>query len=274
MWIRWLTALACLLAPTVAHAGKLGSMRSEVRGSSSSESSADDDSSDSDDDGDGGDGSAGASVGAAIAEVIAETNAKQGRPVFASYPYRNGHTGWVHRNGRKPALDAPGKPWSLNVALEGASLGDQVWRASVAAEISWRRLSLRNDTGLYLERPAADASYLGSAAFCVAFLMQPNVVWKLGLGPGYLIDARRVDDPTRLDAAGANLSTTVDVFPVRPVVLSGRADFGNLGAAKTFLVRGTVGFAVRRFEGYGGYEYRGVGNVRFGGPVFGVRLWF
>lgn len=89
-----------------------------------------------------------------------------------------------------------------------------------------------------------------------------------------MIDAKKLGDPRREDAIGVNGSTTLDVFPVRPLVISGRVDLGRLGAATTFTARATLGFPVRRFEGYGGYEYRSIGRVRFAGPVFGVRLWF
>jgi len=66
----------------------------------------------------------------------------------------------------------------------------------------------------------------------------------------------------------------LDVFLVRPLVISARGDVGRLGGATTAMVRGTLGFMVRRFEGYAGYELRGVGRVRMHGPVFGVRAWF
>lgn len=270
----WFLAAACALVPRAAQAGKLGDMRSEVAGSSSSSdsSSSDGGSSDGDSDSDGSD--VGSEAGAALVAALVEFNAAQGRPMFAPYPYRHDHRGWVHRNGSPPARDAPGKPWSLRAAAEGAWFGDGVWRTSIDAEFAWRRLSLRNVTGLYLEPGARDASYLGSAGLYIAAVMRPKAVWRLGLGPGYLIDARRLDDPTRTDAVGIEGSTTLDVFLVRPIVFSARADLGKLGAATTFMTRATVGFAVRRFEGYGGFEYRAVGKVRFGGPVFGVRVWF
>lgn len=273
----WLFA-ACLALPTVAHAGPLDDMRDEV---------------DDDDDGGGGGGggwssddtddcdeceSPGTAIGAAIGAAIIEHNHALGRPAFARYPYeqrRGGslpYTGWVHRTKQSSGLQD--KSWSLRVAMEGAYLGDDLWRSAWDIEIAWRRLSLRSETGFYIERGFVDALWMGSVVGYIAFVMQPKVVWRVGLGPSYVIDARRVDDPERVDAAGIDGSTSLDVFPVRPLVLSGRADIGKLGGALTVSARGTFGVMVRRFEGYGGYEYRAIGRVKTHGPVFGVRVWF
>lgn len=281
-WRRlgWMLA-ACLAFPTVAHAGPLGDMRDEVGGDDDDDDGSSGgggwSSGDDDDDSDDGDG-VGAAIGAAIVESIIEHNHALGRPAFARYPYEKRsaaslpYTGWVHRTKRSPGAQT--KSWSLRVAVEGAYLGDDLWRSAWDIELAWRRLSLRSETGFYIERGFADALWMGSVVGYVAFVMQPKVVWRIGLGPSYMVDARRLDDPKRFDAAGIDGSTTLDVFPVRPLVLSGRADVGRLGKALTVSARATLGFMVRRFEGYGGYEYRAVGSVKARGPVFGVRVWF
>lgn len=267
--------VALAAAPAVANAGDLGDLRREVRGGSSS---SDDDSDDSDDSvSDDGGGEVGAAIGASLVEVAKEAAEQFGAPGFASYPYRldgsGWRPGWVIRPGRDRARPQP-KRWSVRVAGEGAFLGDGLWRSSLDAEVSWWRLTLRSDLGFYLEQPERDALYLGTTAGYLSLVMQPRLVWRIGGGPQYMIDALPVGDPRREDAVGGVASTTIDGFPVRPIVVSGRLDAGKLGAATTFTVRGTVGFLVRRFEAFGGYERRAIGKLVLQGPVFGVRVWF
>lgn len=264
--------------PAVARAGDLGDLRSEVRGGSSSASdSSDDDDDDEGDIEDDGGSDVGAAVGATIVGMAQAASAQFGPPGFSRYPYeirRGGwHRGWAIRPGRGPK---PGRMrrWSMRVAGEGAFLGGGLWRAALDAEVAWWRLSLRSDLGFYIEQPERDALYLGTTAAYLALVMQPRLVWRVGGGPQYMIDAVPVGDPRREDAVGGVASTTIDGFPVRPIVVSGRLDAGKLGAATTLTVRGTVGLLVRRFEVFGGYERRAIGRLVLHGPVFGARVWF
>jgi len=274
--------LALCLAPSTAIAGPLDDIRSEVGGGSSSGSSSDsdDDSSsdccDSDDDS----GSGGSAIGEAIVDSIMETSAQLGRPSFARHPYEQRtlasgpYRGYVRRPGADPSTKVRGKSWSLRVAVEGAYLRNDLWRSAFDIEAAWWRISLRSDAGLYIDRNGPDGLWLGNTNAYFAFVMQPKVIWRLGMGAQYMLDAKRIDDPRRQDAVGFDASSTLDVFLVRPLVISARGDVGRLGGATTGTVRGTLGFMVRRFEGYGGYELRSVGRVRMHGPVFGVRVWF
>jgi len=136
------------------------------------------------------------------------------------------------------------------------------------------RCATRSTTTTAVAAGARTTTTTTTTTSYLAFIMQPKVVWRVGLDAGYMIDARRIDDPARQDAVGINGSTTLDVFLVRPLVISGRADVGQIGGATTVSARATLGFMVRRLEGYGGYEYRAIGRVKTGGPVFGVRVWF
>jgi hypothetical protein len=49
---------------------------------------------------------------------------------------------------------------------------------------------------------------------------------------------------------------------------------GQLGAAPAVLGRVTAGVIIRRFEAFGGYEARRVGEVVLHGPTVGARVWF
>ena len=195
----------------------------------------------------------------------------------ADYPYDD-TAGYVQRTpGGGP--DAPGKWWAMRASLEGAYMGDRVWRSRVAAEISLWRMTLRNETGFYLEQPLRDALYMGSTNLMMSLVMRPHGIWRLGGGLNYMIDGRT---PTAVDpsggrreyALGANGTTSFDLFPMKPLVISVQGDLGTLYAARTFAVRGTAGLQLNRFELFGGYEYRQVGKVPFNGPVAGLRIWF
>lgn len=89
-----------------------------------------------------------------------------------------------------------------------------------------------------------------------------------------MIDGRVPGRGTREYAAGVNASTTMDIFPAEPIALSGRFDYGTIWKAHTLQVRGTVGYIVKRWELYAGYELERIGDVLLGGPMLGVRAWY
>jgi hypothetical protein len=80
-------------------------------------------------------------------------------------------------------------------------------------------------------------------------------------------------DGTRVDA-GFNASYAMDIFPMRPLVLSASVDVGQLGYALVVHGRGTVGVMLARVELYAGYDVMLIDPVLFQGPIAGVRLWF
>ncbi|MFO0632775.1 MAG: hypothetical protein U0168_07995 [Nannocystaceae bacterium] len=190
-------------------------------------------------------------------------------PEFARFPYADAHAGYVRRGGM-----ARGRVVSGRAALEGSYLGDHVWRGALDVELSLWRVSLRNELGAYVEAPARDALYLGNTALYFAAVMRQRVIWRVGLGANYFIDGQRQRGRPPEHRAGVDLSTTLDVFPVRPLVLSARADVGGLGGAVAVMGRASIGVALRRWEIYAAAEYRNIGGVRFAGPALGVRAWF
>lgn len=60
----------------------------------------------------------------------------------------------------------------------------------------------------------------------------------------------------------------------RPWVLSGTIDWGTLGRAELFRLRGTAGVIVNRFELYAGYEYLDVDRTQRNALVAGVSVWY
>ncbi len=91
--------------------------------------------------------------------------------------------------------------------------------------------------------------------------------WRAGLGFNWLDDEQATD-------FGFNFTYGVDVFPVRPLVLSAELDWGTLGSADLFHFRTTAGMIVWHVEVYTGYEYRDIDRTQTSALIGGVRVWF
>ena len=88
-----------------------------------------------------------------------------------------------------------------------------------------------------------------------------------GLGINWL------NDPSQTDL-GFNFAYGIDLFPVKPLIISTVMDAGTLGHAGLFRFRTTAGVAYKRMEYYTGYEYTDIGRTHWNGLIGGVRLWF
>jgi hypothetical protein len=104
-----------------------------------------------------------------------------------------------------------------------------------------------------------------------------NVLWRmiqaqraqirLGIGMNWLSDSIDVDQ-------GVNLTARGDIFPFKPVILSGELDFGTIGDATTLHARGSAGVNIGQTEFFVGYDYRSIGSVHIEGPMLGVQFWY
>ncbi|MCK9461509.1 MAG: hypothetical protein M0R80_17905 [Proteobacteria bacterium] len=276
-----------LLVSTSASAGKLDDVRDATDdGSGGSGNDASGDSSGDDSGDDSGDGLAEA-VGAAFMDAIAAAAAERaGRVRFAPYPYAEGHGGWVvpEPTADDEAATAPEGPAvlprvSFRFSLDDAYAWERVHRPAIVLALDTSSgVGLRADYTNYVERlPAGRLDYLGIGTLDAMFRMLDarRAALYLGLGWRYLVD------PSARGAAlvnGFNSLLSLDVFPVRPIVLSAIAEGGNLGAAGFFHGRLTFGALVQRLEIFAGYDavVFGTGDenpIVFHGPVVGIRGW-
>lgn len=268
-----------LMFPVTVRAGKLGAVRSEVRGSSNSSSSSSSSGSSSSSSGSSGGWFSGSSTsshgyhhhGSRSSDVSLHVPTTQAR--YGRYPYAKERRGYVVR---VPGHDdnSPGRLFSGQLSGEGAYAGDGVWRSGVGLQLTFWRLGFDTNLSFYLEQPLRDALYLGSSNLTFALVLRPKLLWRLGGGANYMVDGRTPGQGHREYASGYNVTTSVDVFPFRPIVLSGRFDAGMIFAAPVVSLRGSVGVVLRGFELYGGYEFKTVGNVPLSGPMAGLRAWF
>lgn len=258
----------CLVWPTAAQAGggRLDSVRDEVRGSDSGSSGSSDDDDDddgfffwADDDDDTSDGSTSTASRA-----------------WANYhvPYHRGLTGGLTLARTENDLEGEtphrfsGRLWG-----EGAWQGRGLWRSGGGLRIDGQHFGVDGDLSYYFEPKANDALYLGTANINIIAVRVPRLVWRGGLGASTMIDGRLPGEGKRDYALGWNVTTSADIYPVYPLVLSLRLDGGRLYKAPMVRARATAGFMAWRFEIYGGYEHTQVGKVGLGGPTFGLRLW-
>jgi hypothetical protein len=201
-------------------------------------------------------------------------------PRYAAYPYASGSAGHVERvpwPTGTPAVGAgspPGRLFSGQASTESASAGKGILRVGAHMRLAYWRLAADGNLSYYLDRRAGQAMYLGSGNVLIAPILRPRLTWWVGGGANYMMDARPNEDGRHPTLYGYNLTSSVDVFPVRPLVLSGRMDVGKLGDAPVLNARATAGLMMARFEVYGGYQLQRIGQEALRGPMFGLRVWF
>jgi len=271
--------------PASARAGKLDSVRSEVRGDSSSSSSSSGSSSDSsssggssygsssDDSGSSGccsffGGGSSSSSGGGVAIPSSYLTVREAR--FRHYPYEGGTRDYLF-----PARpeDPNTRKWAGQIWSEGAWQGEGLWRTAGGLRVDGRVLGFDGDLSYYLEPAARDALYLGTANLSLIPYRGRHGLVRFGGGLNTMIDGRVPGEGHREYALGWNVTTSFDLFPAWPVVISARADVGRLYQAFMARGRASVGVMLWRMEIFGGYEHTQVGRVALGGPLLGIRLW-
>jgi len=112
-----------------------------------------------------------------------------------------------------------------------------------------------------------DDLVVGDVNLVYRFAQSELACLRSGLGFRMLADCHRSD-------FGFNFTYGGDVFPVRPLVLSGLVDLGNLGSAFVVHGRASAGVVYSGWEFFLGYDFLRIGTVNLQGPMLGVRLWF
>jgi hypothetical protein len=201
-------------------------------------------------------------------------------PRYAAFPYANGAHGHVERvpwPTGTPAIGVgspPGRLFYGQASTESASAGRGVLRVGANMRLAYWRMAVDGNMSYYLDRRADSAMYMGSGNVMVAPILRPRLAWWVGGGANYMIDAQPNDAGRHPLRYGYNLTSSVDVFPVRPLILSGRMDVGRVGDAPVVGARATAGLGMKRFEVYGGYQLQRIGSQSLRGPMFGLRVWF
>jgi len=186
---------------------------------------------------------------------------------FSRFPYDRGHPGYA----RRPSPHAKPRLFAGTVSLEGSYLYRGLSRGGFTLELYRWRVGLASNLDVLVE--GGDALLLGSTNLTFSFVLFPRVHWRAGAGAQYLVDVP-AGAPRPPPIAGINLSTTLDVFPVEPLVVDARVDYGRLGPVDSMVARGSAGIALGRVHLYGGYLLRRIRSLALHGPTAGVRVWF
>lgn len=197
---------------------------------------------------------------------------------FARFPYAEDDT-YVARI-QQPQHGWGHHPWGGNVSVDGVAFGLHTGAFRVRGQLYAWRLGVDTDFAAIFE--SSKPTLLGVSNVSFAPVLRPQVIWRVGAGLAYLrnpealggVDSRR----RRGVETGGNLFTSIDIFPVSPVVLSGRVDFGLVGRGHDLIpvlhTQATLGVIADHCEVYGGLDYRLVGDVSLVGPTMGIRVWF
>jgi len=192
---------------------------------------------------------------------------------YAAHPYEGGTGGYVLRGSVGADERPPGRLHTGRFAFEGGQSGPAQGRAGLALRVAFWRLGFDASFASHFtgsgtqHRPLRTALVVGSTNGLIAPVLHPKLMWWIGGGVNYVAQAGGV-------RVGPNLTSTIDVFLRRPLVMSARGDVGISGGRPMVAGRGTIGFMLKSFELYAGYEARRLGDLLLLGPMVGVRAWF
>ncbi len=198
---------------------------------------------------------------------------------FPRKPYPDEHPGYLWLG--RAVLAPPGTPaplpptglswWSLRASVEKSFQVDGISR--VGGEVRFdtdARFGVLVHWNAYREVfpcGCTDNFFVGDLNATFRFAQHELAVFYAGIGCRMFADQWYVQE-------GLNLVAGFDLFPIKPVVISGLVDGGTLGSAGVIHARGSVGITRGRWELMGGYDFLRIGWVNLQGPFLGVRLWF
>ncbi len=205
---------------------------------------------------------------------------------FLPYPYAGGRDGYHVRAAPGEKVNT-GRSVAFHMAGEGAFLYQDVWRGSLNLRLLFPRFYMEARYDHLLEGPRArldgDLEVSGTVrdrlhfvTLGTGFQMAPGEMLAVRLGPTFMamFDTPKSGPSEPTHSLGGGAAVEVDLYPVRPLVLSGRGAISRLGGAVMMEGRATVGVTWNRIEVFAGYDHRRVGNVPLGGPVLGLRARF
>lgn len=141
----------------------------------------------------------------------------------------------------------------------GRAIWDSASRFGIDTEFFYRRERLRGG--------AVDELWTGDVNLVYSFARGARGHFRTGLGVNWLGARGQAD-------AGLNFTYGGELYPVRPLVLTGDVDWGRIGAASLFHGRVTVGVTRAGWGAFTGYDYFRVGDGELHAWINGVELRF
>jgi|GEM_PF-4637727 len=151
----------------------------------------------------------------------------------------------------------------------GVHLLSTTWRSyhqDTTLDIDFDTLLENIDTGFNGEQEV-DSLFTGSVMVSRSFFRRPRFDWRVGCGVYWL-------GTDGYGGWGLGLSTDLDFFLCKPLVLSLECDLGLIGSFTRSSIRTTIGANWKHCEVFGGYEMLTISDTTMNFAVCGWRLWF
>lgn len=190
---------------------------------------------------------------------------------FSAYPYDDDHIGYmlVNRDVEEVLERADG--WAARLRTEYATDFSGLHRVGGRAilESAETRFGIDTEWNYWTEDPGRteDTLWTGDANLIWRFAQSEQVQFRSGVGINWLADADRGD-------VGFNFTYGVDIFPVDPWVLETTLDWGRLGDTDLLHLRTSIGLVWEHVELFTGYDYYRVSDTDLNGFVVGAQFWF
>ncbi len=171
---------------------------------------------------------------------------------------------------------APTQDVAAQLRVEGGFVFPDVIRSAIEGRIMLpARFEI--DVGFVgLGEPQRGTSpvLVGMGTAHIGFRFAQNENWQFRS----LIGVRTFSDENGT-TAGFDFRYGVDIFPIRPLVVSAEITLGDLGSSFTLGARASIGLMIDAVEIYAAYENfalmptDGSATVNLGGPNAGIRIW-
>jgi len=184
---------------------------------------------------------------------------------FQEYPGRRGPGYWI-----APDEARADKRWSFRPRAELGTDFDDLERTGLAFELEHEnRFGLDVAWSRFHEDLAVgtDELDLADVNLVYRFAQGPRAAFRAGLGVNYLNDTFGED-------YGFNSTYAAMFLPAEHLTLGFEGDLGTLGDATLWHLRGSIGFALERFELYAAYDAWDVDSADLDSFSVGLRAWF
>lgn len=190
---------------------------------------------------------------------------------FLKYPYEDDNKGHAVQSPREDRY-RPGRELWGRIAAEGGFIPKNHGRARLGLRAGTDFLELDSAAQAVTGLPGRHAFYVGSTSLSYPFVGERGTV-RFGGGLRYHVLGRLPSGGIAEGGVGWNLATSTDIFPIKPLVISSQLEVGQVQRRWTVQWRASAGVVLRGVEVMASLDYFAMKGLRFGGPMFGVRLW-
>ena len=190
---------------------------------------------------------------------------------FLKYPYEDDNASHAVQSPREDRY-RPGREVWGRIAAEGGWIPKNHARGRLGFRAGSDFVELDSAVQGVTGLPRGQAFYVGSTSVSFPFVGKRSTV-RAGGGLRYHVLGRFPSGRIVEGGVGWNLALGADVFPIKPLVLSGQFEVGHANNLLAVQGRASVGVVLRGVEVLASLDYFRSKALSFGGPLVGVRLW-